>query len=192
MSLVVSRWTDFQKQEQVDDQLAVINNEFAPHNISFNLINVTRTINADWATSGLESYPFKKALRKGDWSTLNIYSVKSICSDGRSIGGYGTIPQISPQNSTNFHLDGCVISSNTMPVSNSTRKNMGFTAVHEIGHWLNLFHPFEGGCDGYGDFVDDTPAMLPDKGVGTCEEGQDTCPKHPGNDPIHNYSKFIP
>ena len=41
---------------------------------------------------------------------------------------------------------------------------------HEIGHYLGLFHTFEGGCDPYNDFVPDTAAQR--KGYGGCRDGK--------------------
>jgi hypothetical protein len=60
------------------------------------------------------------------------------------------------------------------------------TAVHEVGHWFNLFHPFEGGCHG-SDYVSDTP---PSKWtIGGCPVGIQTCGQGLF-DPIHNYMMY--
>lgn len=72
--------------------------------------------------------------------------------------------------------------------------------VHEVGHWLGLFHTFNSpkdiedatGCDGPGDYVDDTPAEAYPVGGDTCPEpGRDTCPGLPGLDPIDNYMTYV-
>ena len=92
-------------------------------------------------------------------------------------------------NSTDFREDGCNIHADTLPGGPFANVNLGFTAVHEAGHWLGLLHVFQGfACDGEGDLIDDTPVTQTDS-VG-CPTGKDSCPDGPGLDPIHNFMDY--
>lgn len=83
--------------------------------------------------------------------------------------GFATFPQDLKRNGSR---DGVSILYSTVPFGQPPF-DLGMTAVHEVGHWLGLLHPFQGGCSGNGDFVADTPAEAgPDF---QCAVGRDTC-----------------
>lgn len=169
----------------VRNQLNVMNQDFAPHGISFNLQGTTRTINPTWAQDGNEM-AMKRELRQGGYNALNLYFV-------RTLGGpfgycYFPTSNASP-GSTAFIRDGCTILSSTVPGGSSTNYNLGKTATHEVGHWLNLYHTFQGsGCSEPGDYVADTPTQS--TASSGCPIGRNSCPNLPGVDPIHNFMDY--
>ncbi|KAI9466724.1 metalloprotease [Lactarius psammicola] len=168
------------------DQMNVLNNNFAGTGLSFELARVDRTVNADWFNNAVPDSPqqdeMKEALYEGGPADLNIYSVGFNSTDHL---GYATFPF---EYTTNPRDDGIVFLYSSVPGGATQDYNGGKTVTHEVGHWLGLYHTFEGGCKGSGDFVSDTPAeAIPASG---CPTGRDTCASLRGLDPIHNYMDY--
>ena len=67
------------RDSMIDAQMEVLNNTFANTGLSFDVVNVDRTVNADWfnnaAPDSAQQYDMKSALYQGGPATLNIYTV---------------------------------------------------------------------------------------------------------------------
>ncbi|OTA99080.1 hypothetical protein M426DRAFT_68492 [Hypoxylon sp. CI-4A] len=170
-------------EQMISDQIDVMNEDYGVHGITFNLVDTDYTVNTNWAADGSE-LAMKRALRKGSYSDLNIYFLGNL---GGGLLGYCYFPVETSEGSTDFYLDGCTILGQSVPGGSAAPYNLGGTAVHEVGHWMNLYHTFQGGCSGSGDSVDDTPAQA--SASSGCPVGRDSCPGG-GVDPIHNYMDY--
>jgi hypothetical protein len=166
----------------INSQIAVLNGAFGP-SFNFVLASVDRTTNSSWFNMGYNSTAekaAKAALRTGGANTLNIYTANL----GSDLLGWATFPQDYASNPT---MDGVVLLYSTLPGGGLEPYDEGDTGTHEAGHWLGLYHTFQGGCM-KGDLVADT---APEKSAAFyCPIGRDSCKNAPGVDPIHNFMDY--
>lgn len=170
-------------ESQLDAQILVLNAAFAAHGFSFAKAGVTRTARNDWFTMGYGSQDeaeAKSALHQGTRRALNIYTA----NPGGGLLGWATFPWSASSSPT---ADGVVLLYTSLPGGGEQFYDEGDTGTHEVGHWLGLYHTFQGGCSKNNDYVSDTaPEKSPAYG---CPQGRDTC-RGGGLDPIENFMDY--
>lgn len=183
----------------LDAQIAAMNEHFtgldtpvykgAAANTSFRFArsSVTYTANDAWYAAGPGSAAeaaMKNNLRTGTADDLNFYT-----NSGGGYLGWATFPSDYAGSPS---MDGVVCYWASLPGSNYVPYNEGDTGTHEVGHWLGLYHTFQGGCTSPNDGVSDTPAERSSFFGCPGNKNPDTCkgPNNPGNDPIENFMDY--
>jgi hypothetical protein len=176
--------------ETLDSQIDVLNEAFrgagGGANTPFRFVRagVTRTNNSAWFTmdhGAQQEREAKTALHVWGRDVLNFYTV----NPPGSVLGWAAFPWKIVEDPV---MDGVVCQFSTLPGGASSDYDTGNVAAHESGHWLGLYHTFQGGCSGEGDQVTDTPAQAsPTSG---CPSRRDSCPNSPGLDPTTNFMDY--
>jgi len=157
----------------ISNQFEYLANAYVNHSIGFRLLGVDRSINDTWASNG-DDVGMKSALRRGTYSTLNIYYQSQLQAGpntpgipvGSTLLGFCTLPVAGVTAATPpdaYVIDGCNLLSGTMPSGNMAGYNLGGTTAHEVGHWNGMLHTFnDNTCDpdNFGDYVADTPQEM--------------------------------
>ncbi len=124
----------------------------------------------------------KRKLHRGNARTLNLY-LNGGGRKGNQVLGWSRFPW---QYAGAPKLDGVSINVASVPGGAARGYNLGDTLIHETGHWLGLFHTFQGGCDDPGDYVSDT---APRPSRATSADHARHLPE-PGLDPVHNFMDY--
>ncbi|HEX6086875.1 MAG TPA: zinc metalloprotease [Thermoanaerobaculia bacterium] len=124
---------------------------------------------------------------------LNIYTNSPGVYYGGTLLGWATFPW---ELAGAPLMDGVVMNHIALNYGGTTSYNGGDVVAHEVGHWLGLYHTFQGGCTGstaydgtvgLGDLVDDTTPEA--SSASGCPTGRDTCAGG-AVDPIDNYMDY--
>lgn len=176
-------------KSQREQQINILNEAFSRFGITFRYdeSEVTFTNNYNWYLMGHRSFSEREAkttLAVDPTKNLNFYT--GGLQDG--LLGWATFPFDLAGDTI---MDGVVILDESFPEGKEAPFNLGKTAIHEVGHWLGLYHTFQDGCNGFGDHCNDTVAHSgPNYGKPNENESNGACNEEEFA-PIHNFMNYV-
>ncbi|MCF8461892.1 MAG: T9SS type A sorting domain-containing protein [Flavobacteriales bacterium] len=205
--------------EQIEDQIRILNEDYSRQNADAvntraEFLGVAANANVEFrlakldpqgnCTDGVVRMWSPKTYNASDdngvkgvsyWNStkyFNVWVVATISSDGQpgTVLGYAQFPGFG-----NAATDGVVVRADYIgSIGTSANNNSnGRTLTHEAGHWLGLFHTFQGGCAG--GFFDDACADTPPQAEATpsnCPFNANTCSNDSPDlpDQVENYMDY--
>lgn len=197
-------------REQIERQVLVLNQAFQDAGFTFELEGINfKDVAGDpqregWFNMSHTNPPSptemnaKAELGRDSSDFLNIYTAKL----RGGLLGWATFPSDLATGSGELGYDpkvrdGVVVLYTSLPAADGSPNpqggpfGLGQTLTHEVGHYLGLFHTFQGGCLPPGDEVADTPSHQVNFGACPPPGGDpDTCLADDSKDPIHNFMNY--
>lgn len=184
--------------QQVLEQLAVLNRSYAggqggsTTRFEFKLGSYenVKVSNATIEATSARARRLKAREHEGGRAVLNVYGANRLRYHGDTIRGVATPPWRAARNP---QQDGVWIQRGVMTgvAGGPANRADGDALVHEIGHWLGLYHVFQGYCTGTGDRVADTGRMSRASARNPQCGARNTCRHDSGRrDPVHNFMSY--
>jgi len=150
------------------------------------------SINTNWSGPGGNTDSVLKPITI--WDSSRYLNMWTVTFSSNTDLGYAQFPGVGPANTDGVVMGYEYFGSDDDPsvnLSGSAPYQYGRTTTHEVGHFLSLFHTFQGGCNGVGDECDDTPAVS-SANYYDCniDPIPDSCPADPGLDMVENYMDY--
>lgn len=210
---VPPKYEDFTSLEEMEAMVAanmeLLNESYNETTFRFNHMNAGDPeilVNEEYSTLALQYAENISATGSRDLAVLDVYLVQAVANED-TIAAEITLAGLALFPSYQFtgKGDGVFVIYPTVTDGGLEKNELGFTLVHEVGHFLGLRHTFNvdpeltDPCspENVNDLVDDTPTHMSSSDSLDCfdyedeEDFPDTCPDLEGVDPLNNFMNYL-